>query len=846
MELKEFVVTLRDRGDLEEFYQYMESQGHKIVLKRPLSRNTHYLLTEEQASELRKNPRVWGVENPKDFIVETYAINNEPYTKSGNFWKDDTVEPRTFSSTDFQWGHLHCAGNESQRRKNIWGSGETNETVNDTVSIFNSGKHVDVVIVDDPVAYDCAEWDSPSTGLSRFVQYQWFNELNQFVSSIDDDGITLPTGTITYYRNSENPTYHGTHVTGTVAGKHYGWAPEANIYNLVITSPWSSGQQPDILLIFDYLRAFHLNKPINPETGFRNPTITNHSYGAFYNVTPSPQVVTSITYRGQVYTPQNPGPNGWSAHGLILDFGLMDTRTLLWSAAVAADVQDAIEDGVVVIGAAGNSNYYIADPESQDWDNKFTISGVEYFYHRGSSPNTPDSGAIVVGALSNKSDFRRSSYTNYGPGIDIFSPGDLILSSWPNPDALNPVRGELDGKYGGDNWFYPISGTSMASPQVCGIASILASGRKRFTNKHVKDFLEQTCIRGNMEFDLDISEILGKTYQLYAVTTDNNSNNNYKMYGSNGRYGTIFNGENNPDITVLEGDLIQIVRQGGGYAASPLETSSDSTDSRDQYYADLNEFPSGYNVSKKDRVNPLRTVGTNQSITIQVGDRIVFKRFPFSSFYPASAVYIKTQLSEGTTNQVSGVITESYFDDDLPDNSKFEITYWVPTSPGTYYYQSGTNYNSNGVITVLPEGTYTGPHPLWIKTALGPGSSNAIPSDTTGYTDYVVFQNGRGYGGAITWAAFPGDGQPESFTTRGCPGSYYYQNGDNIDMYGNITILPTPSNLAGSFFDVTCSKGSPNKYLHIENPRYLSGLIDSQKGARNTSGQVFPRKENIH
>ena len=65
------------------------------------------------------------------------------------------------------------------------------------------------------VSYDCGDWMGFAG--SRFVQYQWFNELNTEVSSIDDDGQTLPTGSITYPDHTNNPEYHGNHVAGTCA-----------------------------------------------------------------------------------------------------------------------------------------------------------------------------------------------------------------------------------------------------------------------------------------------------------------------------------------------------------------------------------------------------------------------------------------------------------------------------------------------------------------------------------------------------------------------------------------------------------------------------------------------------
>ena len=322
---KEYVVTLYRKEDLEQFYNEMKLTNFPLVMKRPLSRNTHYMMTEEQAERLRQDPRVWGVEAVDSFHIKRQVVNHEPYTISGQFWKDGPIGS-SVSPTDLQWGHLHCAGDQVQRRKNTWGDGSspTVEFVTDNVEVFNNGRHVDVVIVDDPVSYDSGEWESPTQpGVSRFVQYQWFNELNGYVSSIDDDAQTLPTGTITYGSNQSTPQYHGIHVTGTACGQHYGWAREANIYNMAVTDSWPSGQSMGALVIFDYLRAFHINKPINPDTGFRNPTITNHSYGGIYympnkgteenpNYRLDLEDLSVVVYRGNTYTSTSPNPSGWT------------------------------------------------------------------------------------------------------------------------------------------------------------------------------------------------------------------------------------------------------------------------------------------------------------------------------------------------------------------------------------------------------------------------------------------------------------------------------------------------------------------------------------------------------
>ena len=505
---KEYVVTLHRKEDLEQFYNEMQLTNFPLVMKRPLSRNTHYMMTEEQAEQLRQDSRVWDVKAVDSFYVRRQTINNEPYAVTGNFWKADTVAPATVSPNDFQWGHLHCAGDQVQRGKAQFGAinqGGTYEQVNESVEVFSNGRYVDVVICDDPVSYDSEEWYSPTSNQTRFVQYQWFNELNSAVGSIDDDGQTLPTGTITYGTNDATPQFHGNHVCGTVAGQHYGWAREANIYNMAITDPWLSGQQFPALLIFDYLRAFHLNKPLNA-AGYRNPTITNHSYGGIVPMTTGSGLLTfgdlaAVQYQGVVYNAGNPGPSGWTEAGVETDFGVRFGVDVIpaWSAAVSADVIDAINDGVVIIGAAGNDNLLFETVNGPNWNNAIQITGVgTYYYMRGGWPNSPDSGSINVGAISNQANFRRAVFTNYGPAIDVFAPGQNILSAYGNSGGL------VDSKYtqGSANYFYPESGTSMASPQVCGIAACLASGKERYTQDDFIGYLQNHSIIGDMTFDL--------------------------------------------------------------------------------------------------------------------------------------------------------------------------------------------------------------------------------------------------------------------------------------------------------------------------------------------------------
>jgi subtilisin family serine protease len=94
-------------------------------------------------------------------------------------------------------------------------------------------------------------------------------------------------------------------------------------------------------------------------------------------------------------------------------------------------VRNSIASGVTYAVAAGNSN---ADATS-------------------SSPARVSS-ALTVGASTFTDS--RSSFSNYGPRLDMFAPGSLITGGWHTSDTATTT----------------LSGTSMASPHVAGAAAV--------------------------------------------------------------------------------------------------------------------------------------------------------------------------------------------------------------------------------------------------------------------------------------------------------------------------------------------------------------------------------------
>lgn len=595
--LKEWIVTLHKHEDLADFYEDMETPGGNLFIpnravgianKRPTSRNTHYMLTTEEAQMLKADDRVWDVE-----LAELIEINTKPSGYkiiAGSFSKNSAP-----NSNDINWGLLRHT--ESANRAN-WGADGT-ENITSDLTITASGKHVDVVIFDGHIDPQNPEFavNSNGSGGSRVIQYNWFqNDIGGgtgtyvYTPYVDDaptsqtfvfqnpgfaytitsftgtnpaitlvrgvtytfnfqsvdsthpialrlfpgdtsavpgttgnnpsGGVWGSSGTVTYtvplnapdsiiyqcvnhssmvgtiniVNDTSDPNRtldnnHGCLVASTAAGNTQGWARDANIYNISIyaTNPNNGTAGFSSSTYWDFVRAWHNNKPVNPVTGRKNPTITNHSYGSTIKLGSGDfGEVTRVFYRGVDF---NPGRSLTLAELRARGFYANNLSPAVphYFTARISDIQDAINDGMIVVAAAGNDSWKITNSSDQDYINSFRAtyfsSNLLWMLHRGSGSAGAHAPVITVGSLSDNILENKTPSSNCGSQVDVYAGGSNIQAS-----AQITSSGTADPR----NVIYrrvKVSGTSFSAPQVAGLLALLAESRPNMTQAEAHDWI---------------------------------------------------------------------------------------------------------------------------------------------------------------------------------------------------------------------------------------------------------------------------------------------------------------------------------------------------------------------
>ena len=491
MAVKEYIVTVKKGVDWQEVHSQLTTNTTAVqnipdravdvvALKPNNNRNTIYSLSDEEVAALRNDPRIEAVIDPSKRRFGKVAV------QEGNFNKTYTA-----NGEQQNWGLLRHISPTNNFGTSTSDPGGTYDYVLD-------GTGVDVVIIDTGIEPTHPEW-LDGNGVSRLQQINWYTE-SGVAGTLDPN----------HYRDREG---HGTHVTGTVAGRTFGWAKNARIYSIKLNDLCGAtdvGTGIPSADVFDVLTGWH-----NAKAGSR-PTVVNASFGALIgintNLTPNRIVdlngnilaaITGGSYRGVAHSITTRSGLFSKGFGQGQDAGAGYFAYQIYDAALDADVDQCISAGCVFSIAAGNTTSKADVPGGVDYDNYLTLDvdvvgdgSFRWYYNRDGSPSIGTNPGFTVGALDRAAydgtQDRKAYFSNGGPAVNVYAAGEAIISAMSSTHDINYAGDSTPHNYYLDSAFKQakLAGTSMSAPQMAGLAACLLQAHPTWSPTQVMSWFQ--------------------------------------------------------------------------------------------------------------------------------------------------------------------------------------------------------------------------------------------------------------------------------------------------------------------------------------------------------------------
>lgn len=215
---------------------------------------------------------------------------------------------------------------------------------------------------------------------------------------------------------------HGTHVAGIIASATYGVAKQATLHPVRVLDCTGRGASSEVIAGIDWVTS-------------RYATTTTTSGGGKGGKRQTTATAASAT-----------GP-------AVVNMSL----ATYWNQAIDDAVAKSVAAGITYVVAAGNGG----------------IDACEFSPARGPA-------AITVGATDNLD--ARASFSNFGSCVDLFAPGNAIVSTYARSDSD----------------VLAMSGSSMAAPHVTGTAALLLAVNPALTPADVRTLLGAAATNGTL------------------------------------------------------------------------------------------------------------------------------------------------------------------------------------------------------------------------------------------------------------------------------------------------------------------------------------------------------------
>ena len=522
-----------------------------------------YELTEEEVDDIAKHPKVKWIElSPSDhrFSYPDPEPDTKRFRKNTKIYRD-LPSAFSISATSAEENRTNWAvkrvgvTTNGESWPNVTGSAAA---ITDDVSYSLTGKNVDLVIqdtgvlqyhpefiddngqsrvrdviLDGPYYIDPSYFTSNShtytkpdgrIGITTSSAHAWWENSSNRSESFSSIGTVLIPDSYTVANtlgiggtSHTMTSSHGTGCAGLSAGRNFGLAFESNIWTISIFSPGNQTVERS----YDCMKIFHQNKPTNTETGRKNPTVVNGSWGYFAGFNSGTTVSYSFKGSSGTFTGYASNSTGVQAMAYGLNTSVTYNRKFATSSrsnSVDTAGDELVNAGVIYVTSAGNCNQRLGigldDPHLNDYLTTLNaadtrtgvpganVSGTVPSGHRnwihpaniGYNATTDYHPAVCVGAMDDfiESNYkeRKASYSNNGPGVDVWAPADETLSAGMRAADGDQLGTEINfSRYNSDFVDRYFNGTSAASPVVAGVVALFLESKPNATSEEVKDFI---------------------------------------------------------------------------------------------------------------------------------------------------------------------------------------------------------------------------------------------------------------------------------------------------------------------------------------------------------------------